>query len=129
MWRIAEFPSSIERIPDTVPDPKLYRCQMLLVKIHDLCKKVREEEMDDSAGFKSSYLSADLKRITPDSGSLDAILLMDELQSISDYCEILNQTPSFSAYGEDVWPVPHDFIPSNAFDFSEYDINLNFWQK
>lgn len=97
--------------------------------MNDLCKKVREEEMDDSAGFKSSYLSGDLKRITPDSHSLDTILEMDELQSISDYCKILNEIPSFSSYGENIWPIPYDFIPSNAFDFSEYDINLNFWQK
>lgn len=85
--------------------------------------------MDESAGFKSSYLSGDLKKATPDSPSLDTILDMDELQSISDYYHILNQTPSFAAYGEDVWPIPHDFIPSNAFEFGEYDINLNFWKK
>lgn len=85
--------------------------------------------MDESAGFKSSYLSGDLKKATPDAHSLDAILDMEGLQSISDYHKILNQIPAFDAYGEDVWPIPHDFIPSNAFDFSEYDINLNFWQK
>lgn len=101
----------------------------MALKLNDLCKKVREEEMDENAGFKSSYLSADLKKVTPDAHLLDAILDMSELQSISDYNQILNQTPSFSSYGEDVWPIPHDFIPSNAFEFSEYDINLNFWQK
>lgn len=128
IWRIAEFPSSIETVPDNA-DKKLFRCQSFIIKVYDLCKKVREEEMDDSGGFKSSYLSADYRRITPDSVALDAILGFDELQTIHEYKEVISAAPSYESPAETVWPIPHDYMPNTVFDWGEYDINLNFWGK
>lgn len=129
IWRIAEFPSTLEKVPDSCDDKKFFRCLMLTQKMYELCKKVREEEMDDSGGFKSSYLSADYKRITPDMASLDAILGMDELQTIRDYNEVITSMPSFYGFSETVWPISHDFMPNTIFDWEEFDINLNFFKK
>lgn len=129
IWRIAEYPSTIEKVPEGVSDANLYKCQSMILKCYELSKKIREEEMDDSAGFKSSYLSTDYKRITPDSMLLEAILNMTDLQTITDYSNVICQIPSFYGYSETVWPIPYDFTPDNVFDWNEYDINLNFWQK
>lgn len=129
IWRIAEFPSTFYRAPDTVNDKKFHQCQTMIEKVYELSKKIREEELDDSAGFKSSYLSTDYKHFTPDPTLLDAVLDMNELQSITDYSDVISQIPAFFGFAEQVWPIPHDLTPNNVFNWKEYDINLNFWQK
>lgn len=128
LWRIAEFPSYVDQLPDDV-DKKLYRCQSLILKTYDLCTKVRLEEVEDTGGFKSSYLSANYRRITPTQASLDALLELNELQTISDYSGVISQPPAFYGFAESVWPISHDFTPHNVFDWGDYDINLNFWQN
>ncbi len=91
-----------------------------------LCTKIKEEEADEGQAFKSIYISSDFEDSIPDEKLMDYILDIGNLQTIQEFASIYGDYSSMLNYTDDLWPIAHDNVPDNVFDWGEYDINLHF---
>lgn len=123
VWRLANLP---EEADADVSGSAEQNISTFLKKMYHLFKKIREEESDEDATFKSYYLTSDLEEWTPDERLMDAVLDVDDLQTIQQFASIYGDCASILTFEETLWPVSHDQIPSNVFNFGKYDVNLTF---
>jgi hypothetical protein len=123
VWRLANLPE----VSDF--DPKLpieRNISTFLKKMYYLFKKIREEEADEDTTFKSFYLTTDLEEFTPDDKLMEAVLDVDELQTIQEFASIYGDCGSMLTFEDALWPVAHDHLPTNMLNFGKYDVNLTF---
>lgn len=123
VWRLANLPETSDFVTGSSKEQNI---SMFLKKMYYLFKKIKEEEADEDTTFKSFYLTTDLEEWTPDEKLMDAVLEVDELQTIQDFASIYGDCASMLSFEERLWPIAHDNVPSNVFNFGEYDVNLTF---
>lgn len=99
---------------------------LFMQKMYFLCTKIKEEEADESQAFKSIYISSDFEDSIPDEKLMDYILDIENLQTIQEFASVYGDYSSMLNYTDDLWPIGHDQVPNNVFDWAEYDINLHF---
>lgn len=123
VWRLANLPE----VSDFDPNGGIERnISTFLKKMYYLFKKIREEEADEDTLFKSFYLTTDLEEFTPDEKLMDAVLDVDELQTIAEFASIYGDCGSMLTFEDTLWPVSHDHLPTNMSNFGKYDVNLTF---
>lgn len=123
VWRLANLP---EVSDFDVNDNVEHNISTFLKKMYYLFKKIKEEEADEDTTFKSFYLTSDLEEWTPDDRLMDAVLDVEQLQTIQQFAKIYGDCASMLTFEEVLWPVSHDHVPSNIFNFGKYDVNLTF---
>lgn len=123
VWRLANLPETSDFDPAASEERNI---STFLKKMYYLFKKIREEEADEETTFKSYYLGSDLEEWTPDESLMDAVLDVVDLQTIQDFANIYGDCSSMLTFEEVLWPVTHDHVPSNIFNFGKYDVNLTF---
>ncbi|CRL01607.1 CLUMA_CG014682, isoform A [Clunio marinus] len=123
VWRLANLPE----IPDFDDKASVDRnISSFLKKMYYLCKKIKEEETDEDTTFKSFYLTSDLEEWIPDGRLMDAILDIENLQTIQEFSTIYGDCSTMLTFEEVLWPVSHDHLPSSIFNIGKYDVNLTF---
>jgi len=100
-----------------------------LKKMNHLFKKIKEEEADEGTAFKSYYLATELIDWTPDEALMDAVLKVDDLQTINEFAKIYGDCEIMLTYEDPVWPVLHDGVPFNIYETNLYDVNLIFGKR
>lgn len=71
----------------------------------------------------------ELEEWTPDERLMDAVLDVEDLQTIQEFADIYGDCASMLTFEETLWPVSHDHVPSNVFNFGKYDVNLTFGKE
>lgn len=120
VWRLANLPEAADAVSDSIE----LNISSFLKKMYHLFRKIREEESDEDATFKSYYLTSDLEQWIPDDNLMDAVLDVDDLQTIQHFASIYGDCASMLTFEETIWPVAHDHVPANVFNFGKYDVNL-----
>lgn len=123
VWRLANLPEHSDIDPSGNVERNI---STFLKKMYYLFKKIREEEADEEATFKSFYLTSDLEEFTPDEKLMDAVLDVEELQTIEEFANIYGDCGSMLTFEDPLWPVPHDHMPNNILTPGKYDVNLTF---
>ena len=121
VWRFANLPE--------VSDVTLNRehnISTLLKKMYYLFRQIKEEEADEGTSFKSYYLATEFEEYTPDEKLLDYVLGVDDLQTIQEFASMYGDCSSMLTFVDEKWPIAHDNMPSNVFDWGKYDVNLTF---
>lgn len=124
VWRLANLPETSTDFDSSGNTERTI--STYLKKMYYLFKKIREEESDEDTTFKSFYLSTELEEWTPDAPLMDAVLEVEELQTIQQFASIYGDCSPMLTFEEILWPVPHDHVPSNTFNVGKYDVNLTF---
>lgn len=128
IWRLANLETTTTSDFDpTASDEK--NISTFLKKMYYLFKKIKEEEADEDTTFKSFYLTTDLEEWTPDESLMDAVLKVEELQTIQEFASIYGNFNSMLTFEEKLWPVSHDYVPSNAVGSGRYNVNLTFGKE
>lgn len=122
VWRLASLPEHPQEVEDNMEG----NISLFLKKMYYLCTKTREEESDEGTAFKSIYISNELEDQVPDEKLMDYILDIKQLQTIQEFANIYGDYSSMLNYVDHLWPIAHDNVPNNVFDWNEYDINLHF---
>lgn len=99
---------------------------MLLKKMYYLFRQIKEEEADEGTSFKSYYLATEFEEFTPDEKLLDYVLGVEDLQTIQQFARVYGDCSSMIEFVDEKWPISHDNMPSNVFDWGKYDVNLTF---
>lgn len=123
VWRLANLPEVSDFDPASSTERNI---STFLKKMYYLFKKIKEEESDEDTTFKSFYLTSDLEEWTPDEKLMDAVLDVDDLQTIQEFASIYGDCSSMLTFEEVLWPVSHDQIPPNTLNLGKYDVNLTF---
>lgn len=123
VWRLANLPETSDFNESANPEQNI---STFLKKMYYLFKKIREEESDEDATFKSFYLTSDLEEWTPDDRLMEAVLAVENLQTLQEFAKIYGDCSSLLTFEEVLWPVSHDHVPSSVFNTSKYDVNLTF---
>lgn len=131
IWRLADPPEEEENRDQTNVDDKdddpLRNSANFLKIIYDLCKYINFDDLDDNSTISMLYLPSTYNDLIPNEDSMNAILAIDFLPTVSEYgSEIFGVIPQHYHHSELVWPVPYDFTPHNIFDVGKYDVNLTF---
>ena len=123
VWRLANLPevSDFETTNSTERNILTF-----LKKMYHLFKKIKEEEADEDTTFKSFYLTSDLEEWTPDEQLMDAVLDVENLQTIQEFARIYGDCSSMLTFEEVLWPVSHDHVPPTTLNVGKYDVNLTF---
>lgn len=128
IWRLANLETTTTSDFDpTASDEK--NISTFLKKMYYLFKKIKEEEADEDTTFKSFYLTTDLEEWTPDESLMDAVLKVEELQTIQEFASIYGNFNSMLTFEEKLWPVSHDYVPSNTVGSGRYNVNLTFGKE
>lgn len=98
----------------------------MLKKMYYLFRQIKEEEADEGTSFKSYYLDTEFEEYTPDEKLLDYVLDVGDLQTIQQFASMYGDCSSMIQFVDDKWPIAHDNMPSNVFDWGKYDVNLTF---
>lgn len=122
-WRLANLPETTDFDPNFSDEKNI---SIFLKKMYYLFKKIKEEEADEDATFKSFYLTTDLEEWTPDEKLMDSVLKVDELQTIQEFADIFGNFEYMLTFEEQLWPVAHDYVPSHALESGKYNVNLTF---
>jgi hypothetical protein len=123
VWRLANLPENSDFDPKASVERNI---STFLKKMYYLFKKIKEEEADEDTTFKSFYLTSDLEEWTPDEQLMEAVLNIDDLQTIQEFASIFGDSASMLTFEEMLWPVSDDHVPVNVFSQGKYDVNLTF---
>lgn len=123
VWRLANLPEASDFDPEGGIERNI---STFLKKMYYLFKKIREEEADEDATFKSFYLTTDLEEFTPDEKLINVVLDVNNLQTIQEFAGIYGDCGSMLTFEDALWPVAHDNLPTNMLSSGKYDVNLTF---
>jgi hypothetical protein len=123
IWRLATLPETTDCDPNGIDEKNI---SVFLKKMYYLFKKIKEEEADEDATFKSFYLTTDLEEWIPDEKLMDSVLKVDDLQTIQEFANNFGNFELMLTFEEQLWPVSHDYVPSHAFGSGKYNVNLTF---
>lgn len=161
VWRVSDYLNELKRTELDQRDPNLTQgtINAFLVQVYQLCKMVREEELDESkfnsqrecvfvclrivfhgfcascspsllgSAFKSLYLDENYEEHTPDIAVLEYLLGLKCLFTVPEYASFYGRLPDVSSFRDRVWPIPKDLTPYDVFETGKYDVNLTFGGK
>uniref|UniRef100_A0A182X756 BLUF domain-containing protein n=1 Tax=Anopheles quadriannulatus TaxID=34691 RepID=A0A182X756_ANOQN len=139
VWRVSDYLNELKRTELDQRDPNLTQgtINAFLVQVYQLCKMVREEELDESkfnshrerSAFKSLYLDENYEEHTPDIAVLEYLLGLKCLFTVPEYASFYGRLPDVSSFRDRVWPIPKDLTPYDVFEAGKYDVNLTFGGK
>ncbi|CAO1322045.1 unnamed protein product [Diamesa hyperborea] len=121
VWRFANLPEVSD-----VTQNREHNISIMLKKMYYLFRQIKEEEADEGTSFKSYYLDTEFEEYTPDEKLLDYVLEVEDLQTIQQFASMYGDCSSMIQFIDDKWPIAHDNMPSNVFDWGKYDVNLTF---
>ncbi|XP_040153670.1 uncharacterized protein LOC120894880 [Anopheles arabiensis] len=131
VWRVSDYLNELKRTELDQRDPNLTQgtINAFLVQVYQLCKMVREEELDERSAFKSLYLDENYEEHTPDIAVLEYLLGLKCLFTVPEYASFYGRLPDVSSFRDRVWPIPKDLTPYDVFETGKYDVNLTFGGK
>ncbi|XP_061505167.1 uncharacterized protein LOC5666878 [Anopheles gambiae] len=131
VWRVSDYLNELKRTELDQRDPNLTQgtINAFLVQVYQLCKMVREEELDERSAFKSLYLDENYEEHTPDIAVLEYLLGLKCLFTVPEYASFYGRLPDVSSFRDLVWPIPKDLTPYDVFETGKYDVNLTFGGK
>uniref|UniRef100_A0ABK8FHW2 BLUF domain-containing protein n=1 Tax=Anopheles gambiae TaxID=7165 RepID=A0ABK8FHW2_ANOGA len=131
VWRVSDYLNELKRTELDQRDPNLTQgtINAFLVQVYQLCKMVREEELDERSAFKSLYLDENYEEHTPDIAVLEYLLGLKCLFTVPEYASFYGRLPDVSSFPDRVWPIPKDLTPYDVFEAGKYDVNLTFGGK
>ena len=121
VYRVADLPEVTSVTPNAEENISIF-----LDKVYLISQKIREEEADEGQAFKSIYLPSEVEEQTPDVELMDFILNMDQFQTIQEFADVFGNSESMLTFVDDCWPIQHDNLPNNVFQWGKYDVNLTF---
>uniref|UniRef100_A0ABM2AQP7 BLUF domain-containing protein n=1 Tax=Anopheles coluzzii TaxID=1518534 RepID=A0ABM2AQP7_ANOCL len=131
VWRVSDYLNELKRTELDQRNPNLTQgtINAFLVQVYQLCKMVREEELDERSAFKSLYLDENYEEHTPDIAVLEYLLGLKCLFTVPEYASFYGRLPDVSSFRDRVWPIPKDLTPYDVFEAGKYDVNLTFGGK
>lgn len=137
-WHVAEATPICDIKSDTSlhdsEDELLARSHQLLVhKILATCQAISEQQVGNEMEREAAATSNVAPELSPIYvGMLPAVPLIDcmlrcrYMLGLDEFVNMFERIPANECYGEQIWPIAHDFTPDNLYDWGRYDINLIF---